>query len=217
MRRLVVAAASALALGGCGGSSSSSSSSAPPGVSGTILGQPFTAADASALELSPATCAFDGVNANATGLVVGFGSFSGLCSFVSQHQSCGTKASATTVTVIVVRANVAGGTAPPVQPGTFTIGGASPLPDAQGNVTVAQGIVSKTDASCAQPPNIPDVVSGTVTIGAVGARTSGSVSLGLSDGGKVAGSFDVPTCTGFRTDVCTAVAGGSCASESCVP
>ncbi len=56
-----------------------------------------------------------------------------------------------------------------------------------------------------------------MTISAVGTRTSGSVNLVLSDGGKLAGGFDVPTCTGFRIDVCTAMAGGGCASEVCVP
>ena len=77
-------------------------------------------------------------------------------------------------------------------------------------------IVSRTDASCAEAPNLPTVNAGTVKITAVGAHTSGSVNLTLSDGGTLTGSFSVPTCTGFQTDVCTAIAGGNCSSQTCV-
>lgn len=220
MRRpLVIAIAAVLALAACG-SSSDGGSAAPapaPGISGTVLGQPFTAVDSSALALSSATCAFAGVNANATGLLLGFGSFQGLCSFVTQNQVCADKANATIVTVLLVRATVPGGTAGPVQPGTFTLGGATPTPDAQGNVTVAEALLSKTDGSCAEPPSAPTVTSGTVKITAVGARTTGSVDLTFSDGGHVSGAFDVPTCTGLQLDTCTALAGGNCATRTCVP
>jgi hypothetical protein len=206
-----------LLLAACGSSSDGGAAPAPAAaVHGTIGGIPFTAADSSALQLSEATCSLGGTNASATGLVVGFGSFTGLCSFVTEHKTCGQKASATTVDVVVIHANVLGGKAGSVPTGTYTIGGASPTPDAQGNLTVAQAVVSRTDASCAEAPNLPTVTAGTVKITGVGTRTSGSVNLTLSDGGTLTGAFDVPTCTGFQTDVCTAVNGGGCSSQTCV-
>lgn len=218
MRRLLACASTVLLLAACG--SSSSSSAAPPpqsGITGTIAGQPFTAADTSAIALSQGTCSFGGTSANATGLVVGIGSFGGLCSFVTQHQLCGIKANATVVTLLLVRANVTGSTVGPVQPGTYTIGGTNPTPDAQGNLTVAQALVDRRDASCAEPASFPTVTGGTVKITAVGARVTGTVDLTFSDGGHVAGGFDTPTCAGVQTDVCTALSGGGCSSQACVP
>ena len=49
-----------------------------------------------------------------------------------------------------------------------------------------------------------------------GEPLAGVCALTFDDGSHVAGSFDVPAC-GFHTDVCTALSGSACASESCVP
>ncbi|HEX9400284.1 MAG TPA: hypothetical protein VF912_09260 [Anaeromyxobacter sp.] len=215
MLRPLAAASAALFLAACGSSSSSPAPSTPPSFQGTVLGQPFTPADASALVLGQATCSFEGTTASATGLVIGFGSFSGLCSLVTQTLSCGTKANATIVNVLLVRANVAGQTAPAVQPGTFPIGGAGPTPDAQGNLTVAQAFITKTDATCGEPAGTPVATSGTVRIDTIGARVTGSADLTFPDGGRVAGTFDVLTC-GFQTDICTALSGSSCPTQTCV-
>lgn len=220
LRPLLLSAAASLvvvaSLASCGSDDGAAAPAPRSGVSGTIMGQPFTAVDTGALALSPATCSFEGFQANATGLLLGFGSFAGLCDFVTRTQGCGLKANATIVNVLVVRANVLGGSAGPVQPGTYTIGATNQTPDAQGNVTVAQALLVKRDASCGEPAGVPDVTSGAVRISAVGARIAGSVDLAFGDGGRVSGSFDVPAC-GFQTDVCTALAGGSCQSQTCTP
>jgi hypothetical protein len=213
----VVAAAAAIVLTSCGDDNNTPAPAPAPqqGVSGSFGGQPFTAADASALTLTQGTCSFDGTTATATGVLLGFGTFSGLCSLVTQTQGCGTKASATIVTALVVRANVAGGTPGAVQPGTFTIG-ATAVPDAQGNVTVVDALATRTDATCGEPAAVPGVTGGTVTLTAIGARVTGSIDLTFSDGGRVTGSFDVPEC-GFQTDVCTLIDPASCTSSPCIP
>jgi hypothetical protein len=119
------------------------------------------------------------------------------------------------VTALLVRANVVGGTAAPVQPGTYTVSAHTPAPDLQGNITVPQAIISKTDAAC-HMPQIPVAVSGTITIDTIGANVTGSIDLAFDDGSRVAGAFSSPAC-GFQMDVCTALAGGRCRSEACVP
>ncbi len=212
-----LAVTTAVVLTGCG-SSSSGAASAPPGLSGTVLGQPFTPADSSALALSQATCSFSGAPASATGLLIGFGSFQGLCAFVTQHQTCGAKANATILGLLVVRANVTGGSPGPVQAGTYTIvsTSATPTPDAQGNITIAQAVVTKTDSACATPSTTPVATTGTITITSVGANITGSADVTFSDGSHVAGSFNAPACA-FRTDVCTVLSGGSCPTNTCVP
>jgi hypothetical protein len=218
LRPLVASVAAVLLLASCG-DDDNGGAPAPPAaraVAGTLLGQPFTAADASALVLSRATCAFDGVNASATGLVLGFSSFSGLCSFVTQNQLCASRANAAIVTVLILRANLLGNAAP-VQAGTYTISAATPSPDAQGNIVVAQAIGSRTDAVCATPAGTPEATSGTVRIDSVGATIAGSVDLVFPDGGRVAGPFSVPAC-GFQTDVCAAMQGLSCPGQrACLP
>ncbi len=216
MHRSLAAAFAALLVASCGSSDSSPAASTPPSLGGTVLGQPFTPADASALVLGEGTCSFEGTTASATGLVVGFGSFAGLCNFVTQTQSCGTKANATIVNLLLVRANVLGRTATPVQPGTYALGGGNPVPDAQGNLTVAQAFVTKTDAACGEPSGAPVATAGTIRIDAVGTRVTGSADLTFPDGGRVSGTFDVPAC-GFQTGVCAALSGSGCTTESCVP
>lgn len=216
LRSLTAAAAVAVLSIACGDSDDGGTAAPPPpaGVSGTVAGEPFTTVDASALVLSGATCDFDGTAADATGLLLGFGSFPGLCSFVSEHRGCATKANATIVNALLVRANVVGGSAAPVQPGTYAISAQTPFPDAEGNITIPQGLVSKTDTACGQ--QTPVATSGTIRIDAVGERVTGSVDLTFDDGSRVAGSFSTPRCA-FRTDVCTALAGGGCTSDPCIP
>jgi hypothetical protein len=214
LRSLVAAAAAALLVTACG-DSDDGGPAPPPGISGTVSGQPFTPADASALVLSAATCDFDGTAANATGLLIGFGSFHGLCALVTGHAGCANKANATIVTALLVRANVVGGDAGPVRPGTYTVSAQTPVPDAQGNITIPQALISKTDAACGTP-QIPVAIGGTIRIDAIGPNVTGSADLTFDDGSRVAGDFSTPAC-GFQTDVCTALAGGNCTAEPCVP
>jgi hypothetical protein len=208
LRPLAALAAAALVLASCG-DDDDGGAAAPPqqGVSGTAAGQPFTAADISALSLSQETCELAGVSASATGLLLGFGTFQGLCTFVTQNQGCANKANATIVTALIVRANVLGGNPGPVGPGTYVVGGSTPLPDAQGNVTIPQALVVRNDATCQDTSGTPTATSGTIQITSAGARIAGTVDLTFEDGGRVTGSFDVPAC-GFQTDVCTVLAGG---------
>jgi hypothetical protein len=213
-----ICAVAALLLAACGSSSSSGAAAPPPAFGGTVGGKAFSPADSSALVLGEASCTFQGTTASATGIVVGFGSFSGLCNLVTQTKSCGTKAGATIVNLLVVRANATPGQrATPVQPGTYPVAG-TPTPDATGSFTVAQAFITQTGAapSCTQPATTPVGRSGTIKIDAVGARVTGSADVTFDDGSHVSGSFDVAAC-GFQTDVCSALTGSGCTSETCVP
>jgi hypothetical protein len=203
----VLVAAAVLGAAGCGNDDDGgAAASAPPGISGTLFGQPFTAADSSALVLPASGCNVLGFNANATGLVLGFGSFQGLCSFVTQNAGCANKANATLATVVIVRANALGGNPGPVQPGTYGVAASTPLPDTQGNITIAQAIAAKNDATCQPPAATPRATSGTVRIDAIGTRVTGTADLTFASGDRLAGTFDVPVCA-FQTDVCTVLSG----------
>jgi hypothetical protein len=218
LRLLGLLAAATLTLASCGDDDDDGAPAPAPqqGVTGTVGGQPFTAVDTSALRLGEEVCAIGGVAANASGLLLGFGTFQGLCAFVTQNQGCGSKANATIVTVLVARANITGASPGPVQPGTYTIAASTPAVDSQGNVLVADGLAIRNGATCTDAA-LPEVTGGTVQLTTVGTRVAGSVDLTFADGGRVAGSFDVPAC-GFQTDVCTVLAGGDCVGEPpCVP
>jgi len=218
VRPLAAATAAALFLAACGDSNTSASALTTP-FAGTIMGQPFTPAGETALVLSqPSTCTYSGTTATATGIALGFSTSTGLCPFVKQYGSCTNRANATTVSLLVLRANVSGtGTSPgPVQPGTYAVfTGALPAIDGQGNVAVAVADITKTgDApTCTEPSNIPSPTGGTVRIDAISStHVTGSADVTFSDGSRVAGSFDVPTCD-FATDVCTAL---TCTTPACV-
>jgi hypothetical protein len=216
VRSLIAASIAALLFVACGDDDDDGAAAPPPQTqlpSGTVLGQPFTPVEGSALVLGQATCDFDPVQASATGLLLGFGSFQGLCSLVTSSQGCGTKANGTIVTALLVRANVAGGIAPPVVAGSYTVAATIPNPDAQGNVVFAQGLFTRNDATCRETAGTPTATSGTIRIDSItGSRVTGNVDLTFEDGSKVAGAFDVARC-GFQIDVCTVLAGGDCTPE----
>ena len=206
----------AVLLAACGSSSHPGASPAPsPALGGTVAGKPFVPADASALVLGEATCSLQGTTASATGLLLGFGSFAGMCNLLTQTHGCGAKASATIVNLLVLNANVAGRAAAPVQPGTYTVT-ASPIPDPSGDVSVAQAFISHTDPSCATSTSEPLATSGTIRIDSASPRVTGSADLSFDDGSHVAGTFDLTAC-GFQTDVCTALSGSACGAQTCVP
>jgi len=218
LRPLVAATAAVLLLAGCGDDSPAPSGPSP--FSGTIFGQPFTPAEGSGLTLSETTCTIEGTTGSGTGLAIrfgnGFGSVPGLCPFVQSNGVCANKANATTVDLLVARANLSGGTAGPVQPGTYTIS-AIPSTDGQGNVILATARITKTGAApdCGTPTATFDATSGTIRIDAIGSHIVGSASLTFpSGGGTLSGSFDVPTCA-LAVDVCSAL---SCTTPAtCVP
>ncbi|HSD20988.1 MAG TPA: hypothetical protein VLC54_13170 [Anaeromyxobacter sp.] len=211
-------------LAACGGGGDGGDG-APAGVRGTVLGQPFDPTGGAALRLTEEACLFDTglggeIEANAAALLLGFGTFEDLCGVAQQTAACGGKASATTVNVLVLRANVLGGAAGAVQAGTFPISppSATPTPDAQGNLTFATSFASRTDAACADTSGDVSATGGSITLATIGPdRVTGSASVTFSDGGSVSGSFDVPVCA-FSTDVCSGLgAGCGPADEVCVP
>ncbi len=207
LRPLATATAAALVLAACGDSNNTPAPSPATLFAGTIMGTPFTPAEATALVLSTeATCTYSGITATATGIAFGFSTSTGLCKFIQDNGTCTNRANATTVSILVVRANTAvGGHPGPVQPGTYAVytGVGLPGTDGQGNLIFAVADITKTiDASCTEPTT-PSAVSGTVRIDTIDStHVTGSANITFSDGTThVAGSFDVPTCA-FATDVC---------------
>jgi hypothetical protein len=177
---------------------------------GTVLGQPFTPVDGSALVLGEKTCTVAGFQASTTGVLLGFGSFQGLCSFVTSTQFCGVKANSTFVTALVARANVLGRTAPAVVPGTYSVAATIPSPDAQGDVSVVSAVIARTGTApvCEETLGAPEATSGTVRIDSISdSRITGTVDLTFEGGSRVQGAFDVVRC-GFQTDVCAVLAAG---------
>jgi len=187
----------------------------PAALSGTLGGEPFVPVDSSALVLGEATCSFLGTRASAAGLGLGFGSFPGMCGLATETRRCGKKARATVVSLLLIRANVAGGAAGAVGPGTYAVGEGDPAIDAKGNLVVAQAFVTRTDDACAEPGGRRMATAGSIRIDAVGERVTGAADLVFDDGSRVAGRFDAPAC-GFRTDVCAALSGDGCAAPRCV-
>jgi hypothetical protein len=214
---LFTRAASAAVLVACG-SSNTGTSSSPPGaaLSGTMFGQPFTPADAAALLPGQGSCSLSSVTAGVTGLAVRFSSFQGLCSLMtSENRTCGSRANTTVLTLLVVSAKI-GGTAAPIQPGTYNITTTIPTPSAQGN-TVAEGFAAKI-GDCTTPPSTSFTASGTITIDTIGSNVAGSADVTFSDGGHVSGSFSAPIC-GIQVDACTVLGDlqASCIVQECVP
>lgn len=218
MRRIAAALVLVGVLGACGDDDDDDE---PARVRGTVLGQPFEPSDGGAVRLTEEVCLFEtdlgDIEANAAALLVGFGTFNGLCDVAQQAQACGGKANATTVSVLVLRANVQGGAAGAVEPGTYPISLSSPVPDAQGRLTFATALVSRTDGACDDTSGAVEPTGGSITIDRIADRVTGNASVTFTDGGSVSGPFDVPVCA-FTTDVCTGL-GAACedANEVCVP
>jgi hypothetical protein len=220
MARSLAAAAAAVILFACGKSSSGVAAPSPPpaaALSGTMFGQAFSPADAAALLPGQGSCTLASVTASATGLAVRFSSFQGICSLMtSQNRTCGTRANATVLTLLIVTAK-RGGAAAPVQPGTYTITSSIPAPDSQGNFTIAEAFAAKTEA-CTAAPSAAFAASGTITINSVGSSVTGSADLTFSDGGHVSGSFSASMCS-VQVDVCTLFSdlGEACIVQACLP
>lgn len=222
MRRTAAALVIAGVLGACGGGGDDGDDG-PARVRGTVLGQPFDPADGAAVRLTEEACLFEtelagDIQANAAALLVGFGTFDGMCGVAQQTAACGGKANATTVSVLVLRANVLGAPVGAIQPGTYPISTSSPAPDAQGNVAFTTALVSRTDATCVDTSGDLSATAGSITVETLGpGRVTGTANLTFSDGGSVSGRFDVPLCA-FTTDVCSGLgAGCEPANEVCIP
>jgi hypothetical protein len=206
--RLIIALAAAAALAACGDSDSSSSPSGP--ASGTILGQPFTPAEVTALVVPSTPCALPVVGTrNVSALAIGFSSFTGLCGFVQATGLCGDVASSLVVTATIANAPP-GGAAPAIVPGTYPVA----LDLLGGRVVSAD--LTRVNATCASDPAVvPDVQGGTITITTVSPRVTGSLDVTFTDGSRFGGTFDAPLCSA-TVDFCAAV-NDTCASPACCP
>jgi hypothetical protein len=225
MPRLVAATLACAAIAvvaGCGSSSSSSTPTTPP-ISGTIMSTPFTPVEGAALVLKEASCTIDvgtgPIHPQTTGILVGLGSFTGVCSVAEQTKGCGGKASSTLVNLFVVNANIGTATPAPVAAGNYTVTAPNQVPpvDSQGNVTYVSAIASRTDATCGEPTPPVTATSGTIRLDVVSAsQVAGEANLTFADGSTLSGAFTVTPCT-FQTDACTLLAGQTCSAPVCVP
>ena len=198
----------AMALCACDGSNGEPAP-APP-VSGSIMGSQFTPADRGALVLAPAPCDIPGLGTRSLAvLALGFSSFPDVCGFVTTTGLCGDVASSLIIGVNILSAP-ATGTAAPIGPGTYAIGVSE---DGQGNILAADAGITKVDAACASAPAIPTAQAGSITITAVSPRVAGTLDVTYSDGGRLAGSFDLERCSA-AVDFCTVIA-DSCATRPC--
>ena len=202
MRKWVVGTATAV-LVSCG----SSSSPPPPSYDGGIVGTPpggssgfvFTPVDGAALTIGQTSCTVSGTPVKITGLFVGFSSFPGVCDFARTHGvQCldSGKASATFVAITIADIDLLSAAA--IAPGIYSIN--TQVPTGTGTI-VTEGIVSVTDAACADSGPASTALSGTITItSASAAEVKGSVNLTWT-GGAFTGPFDVVGCTA-SVDIC---------------
>jgi hypothetical protein len=169
---------------------------APPTLSGSWEGNSFQVHDAIAFRPS-----LQGENV----LVVAYTDAKNLCG----HLQAGTQKASTqyvTVTLLADAGNAAA--APPIVPGTYTVG-PTPQPQPDGSTLLVTGGFSALDAACHDNLVMNLAQSGTVTLSGVSAtQVSGSFQFTFQNGDKFEGTFDVPVC---------ALPPGAPASPSCVP
>ncbi len=201
MRKLAWIAVAVVAAAGCGSSSSSSTA-----VSGTFGGTAFTPAEVNAVNAPPTLCTFPGLQLQAAAVAIGFTSYSGFCSDITNAQCAGHK-DARAVTVFVANVLLPGATGAPSAPpaitaGTYTVTDAAFGTVGAGLTKLAFADVLQSDASCASTPT---AATGSIRIDQVGGtQVTGYVDLTWANGGKLQGNFTANVCSGV--DVCTAVA-----------
>ncbi len=206
-RKKLLALAAFAGLASCNGGSESGGT---PAVSGTIMGVPFTPSDGGALALPAADCNLPGLGIRSlSGIALGFTSFTDVCGFVQTTGLCGEVRSSTIVSVNLLRAHVTG-SAPPIGPGTYTVG---TFIDQQGNILAVSAEIGKNDATCAAVPGIPVVQSGSVTFSSVSPRVAGALDVTFVDGSRFSGSFDVAVCPA-AVNFCAVIA-DTCATSPC--
>jgi hypothetical protein len=218
MGKRILATIGAAALAACGGGGGGGGGGPTGPVGGTVGGAPFTPAEGGALVIPPTQCTVTGTGTvRVSGLLLGFGSFVGLCAYAQQAHFCDEKASSTIAALQIMKAGlVQAQTA--VGPGSYPITTTTPVPDANGNFGLNGGGLTITGPACALTSS-PDASSGTITISSVGAtRATGSLDVGFSDGSHLAGSFDVPLCT-YTPDICALLNDTTCGggSPGCIP
>jgi hypothetical protein len=213
MRRRVIVAVTA-ALVACG------SSGGGTALSGTLAGAPFSPIEGGALIVPPTDCtvSLPGVgtsNVHFSGLLIGFGSYAGLCNFIATNGQCAEKANATLANVEIVKGGLSQ-TQSGVAPGTYPVTTGNPTPDANGNFKVVAGAYNKTSTTCAST-SASDANAGAITVSSVTSTTvTGSVAnLVFDDASHLNGDFTVPICN-FTFDLCARF-NATCTSTPCLP
>jgi hypothetical protein len=168
---------------------------APP--EGFLFGAPFVPADGCAVG-APETLCWLAVSGpvRAGGLVIAFSARPGLVAFLGQHGvDCAARAGEEGVRIQFLRAGPAGasGSAGQLLLGRFPVSGdLSQLFD--GTWWMVSATAVRLDGQCREVAR--PTVSGTVTLDyATGDRVKGAVDLVTDDGGRLAGPFEVRTCT----------------------
>jgi len=198
MRRAALALSASL-LAACG--SSSSSPAAFGGwvhTSGTAI--VFPATDCSVAGIPGTT--------SASGVLVALTDFANACTWITDIQMCGSRASATFVLTLSARGAV-GGTAPPMAAGTYPV-----LTGPPSTATFAGSIGSalRTDAICgATQANDLAADGGSVVITSITTtNVTGTVDVHLTDGSHYRQPFDVARCDP-PASICSLLPGNSCA------
>jgi hypothetical protein len=166
------------------------------GGSVTLTG-PLAANIASSAALSFAGgCTQQGIPVSSAVVGVAFSSAAvNACQYLQQSRE---PANSTTAFLTVARVTVVGQAA--VTPGTYTVR-SDPVVDPQGNATLARVDVTRSSGPSSTPgegcedTGETEHASGTITLTSVtGSAVAGSLDVTLRDGGRISGTFDVPTC-----------------------
>ncbi len=192
----------AVALAACGGSSSKGGGGGGgTGTSLTVTGPAPIAAtltDATSLIVQSQTCTAGTVGVTMSFALLGFSTASSCAAF----QQGKDPANANVGAIALVRFKIGSGQSVPLAAGTYTFWDGNSVPpfDAQG---VASAFLNfgfakngtATGANGCQPDAQAAVTGGTVTVTNASANgVDGSVTLQLSNGGAVTGSFSAPAC-----------------------
>ena len=219
MRRVLAGCAASIVLAACGGGGDENppppQCPAPAPPSGDLAGSggglgTFTPVEMAALVAGPTTCTLTGIGTlSVAGIFLGFTSYQGICSLLTQYGVCFDKANGTIVGVQIANAGVLQQPVP--GPGTYTVG-------TTGSTVTSAGY-SRSGASCSTPVSSSANTGGTITIDAVTTtQVTGSASLTFADGSTLAGTFTAarPQVSVNVCQLANQIAVG-CASRPCVP
>jgi hypothetical protein len=221
MRRILAACAVSIVAAACGSSEDKKEPSqcpAPVAPVGTLAGAggglgTFTPLEMGALVVNPVNCTVGTTTIHLAGIFLGFPSFQGICSLLEGYGFCFDKASSTIVSVEIANGGLVQPQVVPA-PGTYTVTTGTPVPDMNGNFTVASVSYSRTGPTCNSVAS-SDGTTGTVTIATVtSTQVTGSMNVTFADGSTLAGSFTAATAP-LSVNVCQLTTG--CATTACVP
>ncbi len=220
MRKLVLAAA-AIAMAACGSSNTNTTS----GVSGTVGGSSFSAAETVAMFVSPTTCGLPAVGEKpltAVGIV--FSTVSGMCSTLSglSAASCTFPKNDRSVMVILARFPTVGTATPSIDPGDYVLTNSLSIPSdlntTTGVATIGYAQSFTTDASCTSTTKKASASAASkIHLAEVSAsKVSGTADITLEDGSHIQGDFTATMC-GSLPNVCdlATATSGVCTTLTC--